>query len=82
MQCTHIFFLRINRNSELPGKGADKFSVTVGIRSTQAVIQVGNCRSEEIFHRQVKQNMGKGNRIRASGDGHKNRISPAEHPVV
>ena len=54
MKCKHIFSFRINRHTELSGKGDYKFSVTVGIRATQAVIQVGDCQSEGIFHCQGK----------------------------
>ncbi len=82
MKCKHVFFFRINRHIQLTGKSDYKFSVTFGIRAAQAVIQVGDCRVEGIFRCQRKHNMGKCNRIRASGDSHKYRVSPGIHPVV
>ena len=62
----NIFSLGINRQIQLPGRAGHKFSITIRIRAAQAVIQMGDGRSEGIFRRQDRYNMDKGNGIRTA----------------
>ena len=51
-------------------------------QQAMALIQVRDCQLEGIFRCQCEHNMGKCNRIRASGDSYKYRVSPGVHSVV
>src|SRR5579859_3412094 len=67
--------------SQLPGEGAGKLLIGVGLGAANLVIEVGDGEYQPQFLPQLKENAQQRDRVRAAGNSHGHAITRLKQPV-